>query len=75
MFATLTKALVVATIATVAAGAPIGVFARDTSTAAKAGAAKIKIEDICEREKIQVCHWEGNRHICVWVDGPNCAIV
>jgi len=57
------------------AGAPFGAFARDTSTTSKAGATKIKIEDICEREKIQVCHWEGNRHICVWVDGPNCAIV
>lgn len=75
MFDTLTKALVIATIATVAAGAPIGAFAKDTSVGTKAGTSKIKIEDLCVREKVQVCHWEGNRHICVWVDGPNCAIV
>jgi len=75
MFNTLTKTLVIATIAIVSAGAPVGAFARDTSSASKAGATKIKIEDLCVREKNQVCHWEGNRHICVWVDGPNCAIV
>jgi hypothetical protein len=30
---------------------------------------------LCVRKKIQVCHWEGDAHICVWVDGPDCEIV
>lgn len=29
----------------------------------------------CVKEKVQQCHWEGDRHICEWVDGPNCAVV
>jgi hypothetical protein len=26
----------------------------------------------CVRKQIQVCHWEGDVHVCVWVDGPDC---
>jgi phage terminase large subunit-like protein len=32
------------------------------------------ISQICEKEKIQKCRWEGDRKICEWVDGPNCAV-
>ena len=74
MFKLLTKALVIATIAIVASGAPATVFAKGATIGGKAGT-KIDIKDLCVREKVQVCHWEGNAHICVWVDGPNCAIV
>ena len=34
----------------------------------------ITTKDVCEREKILVCHWEGDDHICEWVDGPNCLV-
>ena len=74
MFATLTKALVVATLVGTAAAAPTAVFAKGASPIGKAGT-KIDMKDLCVRKKIQVCHWEGNAHICVWVDGPDCEIV
>ena len=32
------------------------------------------IKQICEKEKVQKCRWEGDRHICEWVDGPNCLV-
>ena len=38
------------------------------------GTIKIDPQKDCEKEKIQKCHWEGDRHVCEWVDGPNCRI-
>jgi hypothetical protein len=32
------------------------------------------IKDLCEREKVERCRWEGDRKICEWVDGPNCLV-
>ena len=72
MFKHLTKALAVATIAIVASGAPATVFAKGGTIIAKPGT---KIENLCVREKIKVCSGTGNSRICIWIDGPNCAIV
>ncbi len=32
------------------------------------------ISTLCEKEKVQKCRWEGDRHICEWVDGDKCAV-
>jgi len=32
------------------------------------------VNDLCEKEKVQKCRWEGQQKICEWVDGPNCRI-
>lgn len=72
MFTTLAKALVIATIAIVSAGAPASVFAKGAVIIAKPGT---KVESLCVREKVQVCYWIGKQHVCDWIDGPNCAVV
>lgn len=32
------------------------------------------ITDLCEKEKVQVCEWQGNQKVCKWVDGDKCAM-
>jgi phage terminase large subunit-like protein len=49
---------------------PVPAFAEKAGTGTTAG----DISQICEKEKIQKCRWEGDRKICEWVDGPNCAV-
>ena len=71
MFRNLTKLLLVSALVGAALAVPGAAEAKDAS---RTQTTKIDIKQLCEREKIQVCHWEGKQHICVWVDGPNCAI-
>ena len=49
---------------------PSSALAEKAGTGTTAG----DIAQICEKEKVQKCRWEGDRKICEWVDGPNCAV-
>ncbi len=65
-------ALAVTMILSVMALLPAAAEAKPAASGARA-ATTLKGNLDCEREKVQVCHWEGDRHVCVWVDGP-CAV-
>ena len=37
------------------------------------GSGPIVIKDAtCQKKLVQKCHWEGNRHICVYVESKDC---
>ena len=70
MLALLSKsALTAGLLLSLAVMLPPGAEARPIARGQTAGKA-INGELDCVRRKIQICHWEGDSHICEWVDGP-----
>lgn len=62
------------TIVRILSAALLALLAAPAMAEEKSGGKAPDITDLCEKEKVQVCEWQGNQKVCKWVDGDKCAV-